>query len=431
MAGYGSGGLWLTPDGGPALESGLSMAMAAAGTRGELVAGGAGGFALAFKADALWVGTSIDGVDGPAGRLKATEAAVTRVRTGLEGSRAYTLAGRLSLRPSVEVGLRHDGGDAETGAGMDVGVGLVVSDAATGLAVDVRVRMLVMHQADGFSERGVAVSLSYNPTPSTPLGLVARVAPSWGGQATSGAEALWGRETMAGMAHGGVASGNRLDGEVGYGLPVGSCFVDLKVSPTLLEAIRKGRPEPEGSGFVSTGVEESSALEDIGGPGASGMRLHVEALPAFAGGNPTITPQRDVEDRLPGDVSETTLVYATVKVLRAAVDGVDVACRQDAAAAAWHAEPIIRFLCSTFGDGIAGVRVTEDSFIVITAEFGRDNRIDVIIAVGSEGTCACRISTADTHIASTAPDVRWFEQVLKDRLAAVGVRGEAGKSNCR
>ena len=36
--------------------------MAAAGTRGELVAGGAGGFALAFKADALWVGTSIDGV---------------------------------------------------------------------------------------------------------------------------------------------------------------------------------------------------------------------------------------------------------------------------------------------------------------------------------------------------------------------------------
>ena len=62
VAGYGAGGLLLTPDGGPALESGLSMAMAAAGTRGELFAGGAGGFELAFKADALWVGTSIDGV---------------------------------------------------------------------------------------------------------------------------------------------------------------------------------------------------------------------------------------------------------------------------------------------------------------------------------------------------------------------------------
>ena len=225
VAGYGTGGLLLTPDGGQALESGLSMGMAAAGTRGELVAGGASGFELAFKADALWVGTAIDGVDGPAGRLKATDAAVTRFRTGLEGSRAYTLAGRLSLKPSVEVGLRHDGGDAETGAGMDVGAGVVVSDAATGLAVDVRVRTLLVHQDEDFSERGVSLSLSYNPTPSTPLGFVAKVAPSWGGQAMSGAEALWGRETMAGMAHRGVAQGNRLDGEVGYGLPVGSRFV--------------------------------------------------------------------------------------------------------------------------------------------------------------------------------------------------------------
>ena len=138
VTGYGAGGLWLTPNGGPALRSGLSMAMAAAGTRGELVAGGSGGFALAFKADALWVGTSIDGVDGAAGRLAATNAAVSRFRTGLEGSRAYTLAGRLSLRPSVEVGLRHDGGDAETGAGMDVGAGLVMADVGYGLPVGSR-----------------------------------------------------------------------------------------------------------------------------------------------------------------------------------------------------------------------------------------------------------------------------------------------------
>ena len=225
VTGYGAGGLVLTPDGGPALTAGLSMAMAAAGTRGALIAGGAGGFGLAVKADVLWVGTATEGVDGPTGRLAATAAAVTRVRTGLEGSRGYTLAGRLSLTPSVEVGLRHDGGDAETGAGLDLGTGLVVSDAGTGLAVDVRMRTLLVHQAAGFAERGVALSLSYTPTPSTPLGLTARVAPSWGGQATSGAEALWGRETMAGLAPGGVASGTRLEGEVGYGLPVGRRFV--------------------------------------------------------------------------------------------------------------------------------------------------------------------------------------------------------------
>ena len=180
---------------------------------------------LSALTDALWVGTSIDGVDGPAGRLAATAAAVTRFRTALEGSRAYPLAGRLSLTPSVEVGLRHDGGDAETGAGMDMGAGLIVADASTGLLVDLRVRTLLVHRAEGFRERGVALSLSYNPTPSTPLGFTARVAPSWGGEAMSGAEALWGRETMSGMAHGGIAQGNRLDGEVGYGLPVGSRFV--------------------------------------------------------------------------------------------------------------------------------------------------------------------------------------------------------------
>ena len=224
VIGYGKGALTLTPGEAAPLTSGLSMAMAAAGTRGALVAGGASGFELAFKADALWVGTSIDGVEGPDGNLAATAATVTRFRTGLEGSRGYTLAGRLSLRPSVEVGLRHDGGDAENGAGMDVGVGLVVSDTSTGLAVDLRVRMLVVHQAEGFRERGMALSLSYNPTPSTPLGFTARVAPSWGGEATSGAEAMWGRETMAGLEHGG-SDGTRLDAEVSYGLPVGSRFV--------------------------------------------------------------------------------------------------------------------------------------------------------------------------------------------------------------
>ena len=72
---------------------------------------------------------------------------------GAGGLANYTLAGRLWLRPSVEVGPRHDRGDAETGAGMDVGAGLVVSDRSSGLAVDVRVRMLLVHQGPRGSPR--------------------------------------------------------------------------------------------------------------------------------------------------------------------------------------------------------------------------------------------------------------------------------------
>ena len=203
VTGYGVGGMLLTPGGGPALESGLSTAMAAAGTRGELVGGGGGnGFELAFKADALWAGTAIDGVDGPEGRLVATAAAVTRVRTALEGSRGYTFGLGLSLKPSVEVGLRHDGGDAEAGAGIDVGGGLVASHPSSGLAVDVRVRTLLVHEAEGFREHGVSLSLSWNPTPSTPLGLTARLAPSWGGQATGGGRGAVGPRDDGG--HGGA-----------------------------------------------------------------------------------------------------------------------------------------------------------------------------------------------------------------------------------
>ena len=225
VSGYGKGALRLTPGAGAALQSGLSMAMAAGGMRGKLADSVVGGFGLALKAEALWVGTGIKGVDGPEGRLAATEAAVSRFRTGLEASRGYSFQRGLSLKPSLEVGLRRDGGDAETGAGVDLGGGLIVSDTLTGLSADVRVRMLLAHQDEGFRERGMSVSFSYNPTPQTPLGFMAKLTPSWGGQASSGAQALWGQETMAGMAQGGIASGSRLQAELGYGLPVGSRLV--------------------------------------------------------------------------------------------------------------------------------------------------------------------------------------------------------------
>ena len=229
VAGYGAGGLMLQPGAGAPIETGLSMAMAAGGGRGQILGGGEG-FGLAFKADALWVGMRTEAGSGPGGSLKATRAAVTRLRTALEGSKRVTVANRLALTPSIELGVRQDGGDADVGAGLDLAAGLVLADSVTGLAIDLRVRRLLIHQAAGFAESGMAVSVSYDPSPSTPLGFTARVAPAWGGDAMSGAEALWGQETMGGMS--GMndpllagASGARLDSEVGYGLPIGRRFV--------------------------------------------------------------------------------------------------------------------------------------------------------------------------------------------------------------
>ena len=92
---------------------------------------------------------------------------------------------------------------------------------------NLRVRMLLVHQDQGFRDRGVSLSFGYNPTPSTPLGFMAKLTPSWGGQAESGAQALWGRETMAGVADGGPAAAGRLEAELGYGMPVGGRLVGM------------------------------------------------------------------------------------------------------------------------------------------------------------------------------------------------------------
>ena len=72
----------------------------------------------------------------------------------------------------------------------------------------------------------MSLSLGWDPTPSSPLGLSARVAPSWGGSAQGGAEALWGNQMAYGMgSHQMYGAGGQLAAEVGYGLPVGARFV--------------------------------------------------------------------------------------------------------------------------------------------------------------------------------------------------------------
>jgi len=59
------------------------------------------------------VRTESDAVSNPA----ASDTNVTRLRLVLDASRAFETAGG-TLTPLLEVGLRHDGGDAETGTGI-------------------------------------------------------------------------------------------------------------------------------------------------------------------------------------------------------------------------------------------------------------------------------------------------------------------------
>ena len=220
VAGYGQGDLTLTLHDGTSYRTDMDLTLTALGLRGDLLPEQQAGHpALAFESDVLLVRMTSDAASGPSGLLAATIADVSRLRLGLEGSQEFNLNGGASITPVLELGLRHDGGDAETGFGIEIGGGLAFVNAAQGLMAEVSARGLVAHEAPGFRDWGVSVSLRYDPTPSSDRGPSVSLAPSWGGSASGGAAALLGRETLSGLAaNGAAAAGGRLDAEAAYGL---------------------------------------------------------------------------------------------------------------------------------------------------------------------------------------------------------------------
>ncbi len=227
VAGYGEGTLELTQAGMAPIRADLDLMMAAAGLRGVLVqAPAAGGLGLAVKTDAMGVRTSTAKAQG----LAAERAEATRLRLGLEGSRPYSFEGGASLTPSVEIGVRQDGGDAETGFGVDIGGGLAWADPQRGLSAELRGRSLLSHAADGFRERGFSGSLAWDPTPETARGPTLTLSQTVGAQAAGGMDALLERGTLAGLAadDGGQSelAQRRFDVTLGYGLSaLGERFV--------------------------------------------------------------------------------------------------------------------------------------------------------------------------------------------------------------
>ena len=225
VAGYGTGTLGLTPEGKDTLDTDIDLVMGAIGLRGVVTTAPAtGGAELAVTTDALGVRTTSAAVrnTGGAGNLAATEADVTRLRLGLESSwHGATLAGGPAT-PRLELGLRHDGGDAETGFGIDVGGAFSWSNEALGLRADIAGRGLLTHESSGFRDQGFSGSLAFDPRPRSERGLALSLRQSVGASAAGGVDALLGRETLAGLSEGSdgdeLARG-RLELRVGYGVP--------------------------------------------------------------------------------------------------------------------------------------------------------------------------------------------------------------------
>ena len=139
------------------------------------------------------------------------------MRLLVEGSRPFRFGGTRLLTTTLELGVRRDGGDAETGAGIDLGGSLRYADAALGLTAEASGRYLVAHDDDAYREWGASASVRIDPgVPGR--GLRLSVTPSWGASATGGAERLWSVRDARGLGGHGFDAAMRLRAEAGYGL---------------------------------------------------------------------------------------------------------------------------------------------------------------------------------------------------------------------
>ena len=218
LAGGARGALTLSGSGGAALETDIDMAMGALGARAALLSPAqAAGLALDLRTDAYWTRTNSDALRSwHAGNLAGTRSDASRLRVVLEGARTVSLAAGGTLTPSLEAGVRLDGGDAETGVGIEVGVG--VRYAGAGVTVGGALRTLLAHHETGYEEWEASARLRIDPHVSG-RGLSLTLAPAFSGTEGAGVRPWWGDDIRSQIAERtDFESGKRLEAELGYGV---------------------------------------------------------------------------------------------------------------------------------------------------------------------------------------------------------------------
>ena len=158
LGGHGRGTMSFAGEGGE--RHGIQMNMGAVGARGDLLSPAGGtGFGVALKSDALVLRMNSE---TGGSRLPAL-ADASRARLLLEASSRARAGAGSTVGAVVELGVRLDGGDAETGTGVEVGGGLEYVNTPAGLRVEASLRALVAHQDADFSEWGLGGSIAYQP----------------------------------------------------------------------------------------------------------------------------------------------------------------------------------------------------------------------------------------------------------------------------
>ncbi len=192
----------------PSPSSDLVVGMAIGGLKRALALEFAGS-RLAARVDAGFLGMETDSGNHATDGLSAR---VSRLRMGLE---AAWDGGPLA--PFVEMSGRFDGGDGQSGSGLELAGGMRLGGAASGLGLEARGRVLALRSGDGYRDGGVSVTARFEPGRAG-RGIAFHLSPRWGG-ATAATDLFWDR---AGGVHGNAGSWRRnrtwaVDAAFGYG----------------------------------------------------------------------------------------------------------------------------------------------------------------------------------------------------------------------
>ncbi len=178
-----------------------------------------GAVAFGLRADAGWAelstGEGTETIDDVRGR-------VHQARLGLDVRSDIRLGGT-TFAPFGAVHMRHDGGDGQTGRGVELSGGL---RAQLGIvSLDAQGRWLAFHSATDYAESGAGLTLTVGGRAEEGFSLSA--SPRWGGQ-TSGGAALW-QDRAPGIApgHEFAPAGWTMDARGGYRTRLGDRLLEV------------------------------------------------------------------------------------------------------------------------------------------------------------------------------------------------------------
>ena len=192
--------------------SDLSMSLGMLGVRAQLVGSATGGLDLDLIGDAGI--TKLSTADSESASLSDLEASVQRVRVGLEASRTSDMGNGMLVTPFAQVAGRYDGGDGQTGNGLEVAGGLRIAGGRAGL--EARGRFLAMHTGEEVKEHGVSVVAYVRPMGAGGQGLSMSIAPRIGAD-TDMSGGIWREDPMNDVTRS-SRSGAGVKAEIGYGL---------------------------------------------------------------------------------------------------------------------------------------------------------------------------------------------------------------------